>query len=293
MTPRPPTPPRNAGETPAVQRAALLSGWHERGYLPHLKAEGRTYFVTFRLADTLPRHVLESYRFERDDIVKRAQAMGRELTPAEEDRLAELYSERIESHLDAGHGKCWLRESEIAALVADALRHHDGERYDLHAWVVMPNHVHAVLTPRVGYTASSILHNWKSFTAHEVHKVPQASRLQIPKGRPFWQRESYDHLVRNEADFVRVCRYTVENPVKAGLCHQPEDWAYLGVPQASPPADSSAATQASSPADSSGNEKRDAGETPPVQANTKIAGEDACGTNARAASDATKRCAND
>src|SRR3990170_491299 len=67
-----------AGTTGALQTAALLSGWHERGYLPHVKAEGGTYFVTFRLADTLPKDVLQRYHAEREEIVKRAEAMGRE-----------------------------------------------------------------------------------------------------------------------------------------------------------------------------------------------------------------------
>lgn len=151
--------------------SALLEGQHQRGYLPHLKAKGATYFVTFRLADTLPREVLDGYRFERAEILRRAEAAGRELTPADQRRLADLYSQQVESYLDAGHGQCWLKHKAIGRMVANALRHFDGERYDLHAWVVMPNHVHVVVTPREGATLSSILHSWKSFTAHEVQKV--------------------------------------------------------------------------------------------------------------------------
>jgi REP element-mobilizing transposase RayT len=222
----PPDQDTTAGETPA-----LLSGWHWRGYLPHLKAKGRTYFVTFRLADTLPGNVLEAYRLERDDIVKRARSMGRTLLKDEQKRLNELYSERIESYLDARHGKCWLRQPEIGGIVADALAHSEGRRYALHAWVVMPNHVRVVATPLGDHTLSGILQSWKSSTAHQARKVAQASRLQIPKGEAFWQRESYDHLVRDEADFARVCQYTIENPVKAGLCSRPEDWPYLGPTQ--------------------------------------------------------------
>jgi len=224
---------KSAGEDAC---AALLSGWHDRGYLPHLKAEGGTYFVTFRLADSLPKEVLERYLLEREDIVKTAEVMGRELSRQEKERLAELYSERIESYLDAGHGKCWLKKAEIGAMVSEALRHFDGERYTLHAWVVMANHVHVVVTPREGHTLSDILQSWKSFTAHEAQKVAQASRLQIPKGKAFWQRESYDHLVRDEADFAHVWEYTVQNPVMAGLCGKPEEWPFIGVAQASSPA---------------------------------------------------------
>ena len=214
------------GTESACDTTEAQNGWHDRGYLPHLKQAGGTYFVTFRLADTLPKKVVDQYRQERAYIVQQAEAQGRELTSAEKARLAELFTERIESYLDAGHGKCWLRKPEIGGLVAGALRHFDGNRYTLHAWVVMPNHVHAVLTPHDGHSLSKILQSWKSFAAHEAKKVAQTSRLQIPSRRPFWQRESYDHLVRDNADFARVCEYTVRNPVVAGLCAKPEDWAY-------------------------------------------------------------------
>jgi REP element-mobilizing transposase RayT len=170
--------------------------------------------------------VLESYHYERKDILKRAEAQGRELSPDEEKRLVKLYSERIESYLDAGHGGCWLRDPNIGGIVAGALSHFDGERYHLHAWMVMPNHVHAVLTPLEGHSLSRILHSWKSFTAHEAQNMAQTPSLQIPKGEGFWQRESYDHLVRDEAEFARVCEYTIQNPVYAGLCKRPEDWPF-------------------------------------------------------------------
>ena len=212
--------------TKVATSPALLAGQHSRGYLPHIKGKGGTYFVTFRLAGTLPAYVLARYRAERDEIVKRALAMGGKLTPDEENRLAELHSQQIECYLDAGHGQCWLKQPEIGEMVAKAIEHFAGERYDLHAWVVMPNHVHAVVTPRDGHILSDILHTWKSYTAHEAQKVAQASGLQIPKGEAFWQRESYDHLVRNEEDFARVCEYTIMNPVKAGLTEKPEDWPY-------------------------------------------------------------------
>jgi len=213
----------------------LVDGWHGRGYLPHLKAAGGTYFVTFRLADTLPRKVLDVYLAEREEILKRAQAMGREVSPLEEKRLRELYSEQVESYLDTGHGACWLRYPEVGRLVVEALRKFHGTRYWLHAAVVMPNHVHAVLTPLEGYRLSDILQNWKSFTAHEVQRLVPALPLEIPADEPFWQHESYDHLIRNEADLDRVCAYTWENPVKAGFCARPEEWPYsIGLPTPSP-----------------------------------------------------------
>jgi len=100
------------------------------------------------------------------------------------------------------------------------------ERYELIAWVVMPNHVHAVVRPYKGHTLSRILHTWKSFTAHEAKKISAAEHLDIPCGEAFWQRESYDHLLRNETDLDRHVEYVIQNPVTARLCQKPEDWPH-------------------------------------------------------------------
>jgi len=155
--------------------------------------------------------------------------MGRQLSSVEKGRLRKLFSDRIDSFLDAGHGRCWLKEPAIGSMVAQAMRYYHRKRYTLYAFVVMPNHVHALVRPHTGYTLSQVLHNWKSFTAHEAQKAAQASGLLIPKGEAFWQRESYDHLIRDEADFARVLEYIVQNPVKAGLCEKPEEWPYLEI----------------------------------------------------------------
>ncbi len=219
----------DADRMSAVRRPKLLSGTHERGYLPHWKGEGATYFVTFRLAGTLPKRVLDGFEAERAETARQADQAGRPVTRAEERRLREVYSEKIEAYLDAGRGDCWLRQDEIAALVADALQHFSGQRYELHAWTIMPNHVHVVMTPLESHSLSAILHRWKSYTGTKCNQLLKRG------GQPFWQRESYDHLVRDEREFHRVCEYTINNPVVAGLCEEPEQWPYGSacVPQAS------------------------------------------------------------
>ncbi len=195
----------------------LLSGIHHRGYLPHFKREEGAYFATFRLAGTLPQSVLEQIEAER--VEHENKAKNRKTTGKDIRKLDTLDADKIETFLDSGYGECWIKRDDIGKLVADALCHFDGKRYKLHAWVVMPNHVHVVLSPKGSHTLSSILHSWKSFTARK------ANSMLGREGQSFWQRESYDHLVRDEDDFIRVCSYTVNNPVKAGLCQKAEDWA--------------------------------------------------------------------
>jgi REP element-mobilizing transposase RayT len=186
-------------------------------YLPHWTRQGSIYAVNFRLADSLPQSVIRAWDFERRDIVKRAQQMSRSLTPVEEMRLDELFSEKVERYLDAGTGQCWMNRDEIAAVVADALLHFEGARYRLAAWCVMPNHVHTVVEPLPGYELPNIVHSWKSFTAN------QANRL-LGRTGPFWQPEPYDHLIRDEEDFDRQVKYVLSNPVRAGL----ENWKWVG-----------------------------------------------------------------
>ncbi len=197
----------------------LTAGFHSRDHLPHLKREGSSYFVTFRLAGTLPASVLQKFREEREQILQHALAAKRPLTWREQEELFRWYSARVDAYLDAGHGDCFLRQPEIAKVVAEALKFFDGQRYDLRSWVIMPNHVHVVVWPRQTETLSRILHSWKSFTSKAANKFLGRSGI-------FWQTESYDHLIRDDDDRLRCAAYTVNNPVSARLCTRPEDWQW-------------------------------------------------------------------
>ncbi|MBE0542173.1 MAG: transposase [Verrucomicrobia bacterium] len=197
----------------------LAAGFHHRDHLPHLKRDGASYFVTFRLAGTLPAEVLLKLKQERAAILSQADAAKRPLTWAEQEELFRWYSTRVDQYLDAGHGECWLRRPDLADLVANAIQFHAGQRFDLSAWVVMPNHAHVVVRPLLGFTLSQITKSWKGFTARE------ANRLLARQGE-FRQGESYDHLIRDDEDRARCGQYTIINPVNARLCARPEDWRW-------------------------------------------------------------------
>jgi hypothetical protein len=135
-----------------------ISGLHSRGYLPHLKSEGKSYFVTFRIAGTLPKNILLEFKKEREAIVQKANATRRSLTRAEQQELFYWYSARVDAYLDTSNINCWLKNHAIAKLVHDALLHFNGQRYLLHAWVIMSNHVHVVVRPAENHNLSKILH---------------------------------------------------------------------------------------------------------------------------------------
>jgi len=189
-----------------------------RGRLPHWEAEGGTYFVTFRLGDSLPQSALESIRFERKDILLTTERQGRPPSATELKRLEELFSERVEAYLDSGAGACHLAKPEIADMVAGALQFFDGQRYRQFAWSVMPNHVHAVFRPLPNWSLEKIMHSWKSFTGKEANKL-------LKRVGDFWEEEYSDHLIRNEEEFYRYIKYVVSNPKRAGL----EGWKWVWV----------------------------------------------------------------
>jgi REP element-mobilizing transposase RayT len=198
----------------------LRSGIHTRGYLPHVKREGAAYFVTFRLADSLPKDVLlrfERERAERLRLLNEAKNKGWQSPDSEEEINRDL-RRKIERYLDQGHGECHLRRPDVAELVARSLLHFEGERYLLSDWVVMPNHVHVVVWPMPNHTLSNLLKSWKQYTSVRAKRI-----IGMGQGE-FWQTESYDHWIRDDAEKARICRYVQFNPVSARLCSQPEDW---------------------------------------------------------------------
>ncbi|MFN7342144.1 MAG: transposase, partial [bacterium] len=110
------------------------------------------------------------------------------------EELNHLETSIIEPALNQGYGSCLFNNNQNAELVANALKHFDGTRYDLLAWCIMPNHVHVILKLAKGEELDKILHSWKSFTSHEINKLNGTSGS-------IWQKESYDHLIRDGKDF--------------------------------------------------------------------------------------------
>jgi len=200
----------------------LRSGIHTRGYLPHVKREGASYFITFRLADSLPKEVLLEFEREKagrlrrlNDFSKRGETIN--------DSIEEITRDchrKIERHLDRGAGTCHLRRIDIADLVAGAMRHFHESRYLLQEWVVMPNHVHVTVWPMPNHLLSNIVKTWKQFTSRRAKEI-----LGLGK-EPFWHPEPYDHWIRNDEEKSRISRYIRNNPVTAGLCARPEEWRW-------------------------------------------------------------------
>jgi len=175
--------------------------------LPHWRQTGAAYFVTFRLADAVPATLLREWKEELKTWLKFHPEPWDARTMHEYQRR---FQESREEWLDRGHGSCLLREESAAEIVAGALKHFQGTRYLLDAFVVMPNHVHALLLPLNGHSLSEILHSWKSFTG-------KALKRRSGKQEIVWQDENYDRIVRDEKELQHFRDYIECNPSKAGL----------------------------------------------------------------------------
>ena len=183
--------------------------WYSRGYLPHFDGAGVMQAITFRLADSLPQ--------------ERLNALEQELADLPDDQRGQQRRKQIEVWLDAGMGSCALRHDPCAKIVQTALTHFHGDRYDLIAWCIMPNHVHVLIEPKTDL--ARIVQSWKTYTARVVRQEATRHDWRLPS-HGLWMREYWDRYIRDEQHFVRAVDYIHRNPVAAGLCATPDAWPW-------------------------------------------------------------------
>ena len=180
-------------------------GWYSRGYLPHFDGGELPQAITFRTYGSLPRELVEQWREEL------RRLPGRQADAA--------FRARVERYLDGVGRDGFLRAAQVAAAMQETLLRFDGARYCLHAWAVMPNHVHVLVTPFEGAALGKVVHSWKSYIANV------GNRTLGRRGR-FWHEDFFDRFIRNGRHFDRAQSYIEWNPVAAGLCERPEEWPY-------------------------------------------------------------------
>jgi len=173
---------------------------------PHWSQAGRMYFVTFRLADSIPAERAAELRRDREAW---CNAHPEPRARADWEQYHTLFSVRIEQWLDQCAGTCLLADPSCAQIVVDALGTFDRQRYHLDEWVIVPNHVHVLVAPKEGLALEDILQAWKSFTSHAINR-------HLSRHGQLWQRESFDHIVRSPAHLERFRQYICDNPAKAG-----------------------------------------------------------------------------
>ncbi len=197
-----------------------------RRNLPHIQPEGATLFITFRLANSLPKEVIEKLQAEKEETEKRINQIADESEREKQLDLAQRhFFGKWDEALDSlACSEKYLSNSQVADLVADSLLYRNGKVYDLEAFSIMSNHGHLVCSPLEEaegkyHSLSKIMHSFKLHTALEANKI-------LGRDGAFWQHENYDHYVRDEGELERIIKYVIYNPVKAGLTDDWKKWKW-------------------------------------------------------------------
>ena len=170
------------------------------GNIPHWEQESVAQFVTFRLNDSLPVSKLIELKETKEQWLKsHPKPWSAEDIIEYEDKL-----EIIDQWLDKGYGECLLKYEPILNIVEDSLNFNDGKKYELYDYIIMPNHVHMIILPSYGNSLGEIIKDIKSFSSHKINKL--LSR----KGK-IWQRESFDRILRDQADYEEKSEYIKNN----------------------------------------------------------------------------------
>lgn len=182
--------------------------------LPHWKQWGATYFVTARLADSVPDAVASEWRIKRDAWLRAHGFQATDgldkLGDGERHKYHREFTQVFHKLLDAGHGECLLARRECAEILIRRLIAGHGTAYNLDAWCVMPNHFHALVAPGKKVTLGEIVRHWKGGSAFEINRA-------LGRRGRLWQPEAFDHIVRSDAQLQHFRNYISENPIKAHL----------------------------------------------------------------------------
>jgi type I restriction enzyme R subunit len=201
-----------------------------RRRLPHWDQPGATYFITTCLLDSIPAQGLLELERLRQSLQRRPRPTGVALQEWNNMQWKRLFA-RADNWLDRKPATRFLADERLAAEVVNSLKHFDGERYDLIAWAVMPSHLHWVFCPRAAWVESLGLAADKRTPRQRIEQsinrytAMVCNRL-LGRTGGFWQRESYDHCVRDEDELERIVAYIHANPVRAGLVERAEDFLF-------------------------------------------------------------------
>jgi len=202
-----------------------------RRFLPHYQPAEGLFFITYRLAFSLPQKVLQQQRQKLLEFEKRSQGLDKR----EQQELFRDYQKIVFGIEDTflgkyAHSPQWLNQEAVANLVLESLFFHNMKHYELICALLMSNHVHIVLKPLLQkvenpYSLAKIMKDHKGYVASQANKI-------LNRTGKFWFPENYDHWIRDEPEFKRVIEYILQNPVKAGIVQDYREWKYYWLNEA-------------------------------------------------------------
>lgn len=204
-----------------------LKAFHARR-LPHIQSAARPLFITWRLKFDLPKQIIHMMKAMFKELEVETQHLSKDLlklhTYTFETKRFVWFDEQLTKVQPLPIS---LAQPEIANLIKEVLLYHNGQRYDLYAYCIMPNHVHVIiqLSPQLDgnpFPLPKITQSWKRHSSMKIKMLLNISDS-------VWQAESYDHVIRNEKELSYYLEYILDNPVKAGLVNMPQDWEHTWI----------------------------------------------------------------
>ncbi len=213
-----------------------------RSRLPHIAPVGASFFVTFRMADALPQRIIQGLKWELE---KATEQLKREKPPdyrqlilVEQKRFFGKYDYQLDVQ---PFGSCALKKPKITAIVKKELHRYDGDLYDLIAYSIMPNHVHILIDTviqitdyeMIGGELMPVLMDEIPEEFEELYRIMKsikgtsayyANKVLGKTGITFWQKDSYDHYIRNDKEWNNIVAYILNNPVKAKFVKTWQEW---------------------------------------------------------------------
>jgi putative transposase len=193
--------------------------------LPHIQPTEAVFFITARLAGSLPVSVVNQLKEESERALQRLAETSDDVDALDKAKLdyQKRYFVRFDSCLDnPQNGPYWLSNPQVATVLKEALHFRAKDQYDLVAYTIMSNHIHFVVDTRAKGSLERplfrIIQSFKSHTARQSNTI-------LNRNGEFWHSESYDHVVRDQSELQRVIQYVLNNPVRAGLVQEWQAWS--------------------------------------------------------------------
>ena len=202
--------------------------FYYRRYLPHIQPVDGVLFVTYSIKFEYPRRFYEILKSQKYEFIKSLNAMDESDRKVSIDNFNKIQFDITDNFIARfAESPKWLSNYQIANIVKDSLLFRRDKEYDLICYCIMPNHVHILIKPLLRtkdqpYSLINIMKNHKSYTAVRSNKI-------LKRSGQFWHRGYYDHYIRDEGEYHNVIHYILNNPVKAGLVKNSEDWEFSWV----------------------------------------------------------------
>ena len=193
--------------------------------LPHFQPEGAIFAITFRLAFSLPHTIKEKLKEEKKEFDRVSSSLTGPKLQVYIDEFERKYFEEFDNFLDKySKSPTWLSIDTVANEVVNSIHYLEKQLYDLHAYSIMPNHVHMIFQPikdknEEFHSLSRIMYSMKRYTATSCNKL-------LKRKGQFWHHENYDHFIRDDKDLAYQLNYLFHNPVKARLIDEAQNWKY-------------------------------------------------------------------